>query len=107
MREQKFRGRSRFKLSYKDDEALEISICLISLISKVLRKFGLNFKRIGRYLHMKENKIHSIIVEIERFNYKIIEKALKVFVNKRTNKNKQFKRRTHGLFPLEFYLTEF
>jgi len=107
MKEREIRGGRKNELSCKDDIHFEINTRTISLISRMLKRFGLNFKRIGVELHMTENKIHRIILEIEKFDYKIVEKALKAYLNRQKARGKVLKQRANGLMPLEYYLTAF
>lgn len=105
MKERKIRGGRQCEWPCKDGISLEINLRIISIIRRSLTRFGLDFKKIGKTLHMREDRVHKIIVEIEKFNYTIIEKALRVFMTRQRAKGKGLKKREHGLLPLEYYLT--
>ena len=99
------RSGKRRELTYTQDNRIEVSTQTISIISKLIRRVGLDFKKIGKALYISENRAHQIVCEIESFDYRIIEKATSDFL--KTRKGKKIIKKPKEIMPLEYYLTKF
>ena len=99
------RSGKRRELTYNQENQVEISTKTISVICKLIRRVGLDFKKIGRALYIGESRAHQIVCEIEAFDYTIIERATKDFL--RTRRGRRILKEPKEIMPLEYYLTKF
>lgn len=107
MKERKIRGGRQNKWSNKNNQSFEINARTVSVLKNLLARYGLDFRRIGRRLRLEESRVHEIIVEVERWNYRVVEDALRVFAGRQKAKGRGLKRGKHGVLPLEYFLTAF
>ena len=97
-------GRTR-ELSYQDDRKIEISPKTISITLKLIRRYGLDFHKIGKRLYIGEDRAHSLVCSIEEFNHRLVRRAVQRFTS--TIRGEKLMKQKKEVMPLEFYLSMF
>lgn len=84
----------------------EINYSLIILLQKLVKKFGLNYKKFRRHLNLSEERLHFLIYRVENLFPGFLKFNLKIFENNLFKTNQAYELK-NGIMPLEFYLANF
>ena len=104
MKKRKFT--SSYTQNLQKGRTREINYLLIILLQKLIKKYGLNYKKFQKNLNLSEERIHFLIYRVENLFPSFLKFNLKIFENNLFKNNQKYQIK-NGIMPLEFYLANF